>query len=73
MARNEKIKRQLEQHETTEEIADSSLRNAPRSVSRATTSFRDDVERGLLVLCWYCRNLPKRKLFFYTSPEGAIP
>ena len=33
------------------EIADSSLRNAPRSVSRATTSFRDDCWGGLSVFC----------------------
>ena len=33
------------------EIADSSLRNAPRSVSRATTSFRDDCRGGLSVFC----------------------
>ena len=33
------------------EIADSSLRNAPRSVSRASTSFRDDCRGGLSVFC----------------------
>ena len=33
------------------EIADSTLRNAPRTVSRATTSFRDDCWGGLSVFC----------------------
>ena len=33
------------------EISDSSLRNAPRSVSRASTSFRDDCRGGLSVFC----------------------
>ena len=33
------------------EITDSSLHDAPRSVSRVTTSFRDDYKRGLSVPC----------------------
>ena len=34
-----------------QEIADSSLRNAPRSVSRTLTSFRDDCRGGLSLFC----------------------
>ena len=36
------------------EIADSSLRNAPRSVSRASTGFRDDCVGGV-----YGNNIPQ--------------
>ena len=35
------------------EITDSSLHDAPRSVSRVTTSFRDDYKDGLSVRCMF--------------------
>ncbi|MBR3946356.1 MAG: hypothetical protein IKJ56_04550, partial [Bacteroidales bacterium] len=49
------------------EIADSRLRNAPRSVSRALTGFRDDYEGGLSVFCCHMLFLLSFYSFFYDN------
>ena len=51
------------------EIADSRLRNAPRSVSRALTGFRDDYEGGLSVFCCHMLFL----LSFYSFLRASEP
>ena len=53
-----------------QEIADSSLRNAPTTVSRASTSFRDDCRGGLSVFC--CTVLVVVFFFPFRAPRGLL-